>query len=370
MQDTEATQPGGPSLLSYGDEVRGTYRVEGHIGAGAFGDVYLVRHRYMGMQAMKILGRSASEEDLQTGLNEAFLLSRLSHPNIVRVFEANHVKDDPDTPLYVTMEYVDGETVRELIDECGGSIEIDRALKLLCQAAAGLAHAHACDPRVVHRDIRPENLLLKTEARDQTLLIGDFGMAGPVNKAFGFLERAGAIVYESPEGLDGYEGPRSDVFSLGLVFYELLTGVFPYPRSSIFDSSTDETLVARLKEAQRVGIKEATYFRSAIPVELAALLDVMVSVDLQQRFTSGVELHQAVQLVVECHDGGGWDEHMVDAATRSRAHQLLVTGMRNCFTADPSVATAGSFKDAAAIHPALGRRLQPLVRYEQQEDLT
>ena len=368
MAQEENLQPNGPpTSLVYGDLVRGTYHVEGHLGSGAFGDVYLVRHRYMGMQALKVLGRSASEEDLQTGLNEAFLLSRLSHPNIVRVFEANHIDDDPDSPLYVTMEYVDGETVRELIDECGGEIEISLALELLCQAASGLAHAHACEPRVIHRDIRPENLLLKNEADGLVLQIGDFGMAGPVNKSFGFLERAGAVVYESPEGLDGYEGPRSDIFSLGLVFYELLTGVFPYPRSSIFDSSTADTLVSKLKNAQQQGIRTSTYYRSAIPVELAALIEVMLSLELQQRFTSGIELQHALQLVVDCNKIGVWAHDTLETASRSRAHELIVEGLRSCFTADASGTTACPFRNAASLHPVLEERLRPLVRHEQQE---
>ena len=354
-------------MFAYGDEVRGTYRVEDHIGAGAFGDVYLVRHRYMGMQAMKVLGRSASEEDLKTGLNEAFMLSRLSHPNIVRVYEANHVKEDPTSSLYVTMEYINGDTLRELIDDCGGSIEIDLALSLLRDAASGLAHAHGCDPQVIHRDIRPENLLIRNDADRPILLIGDFGMSGPINKSFGFLDRAGAVIYESPEGLDGYEGPRSDVFSLGLVFYELLTGVFPYPRSLIFDSSSSESLIGKLKEAQQAGFREAVYFRSSIPIELSAVLEVMVSIELEDRFTSGTHLLQVLDLVARCQGYGQQDLSEISSHMKTKAHDLLVSGMRKLFTSSDPGNCDSPFAEAASIHPLFADRFQPFVEHAKME---
>ena len=233
--------------LRRGDVIRQTYTVEEHLGSGAFGDVYLVRHRYMGMQAMKVLDRADNPNDRESGLQEAFILSRIGHPNVVRVFEANHIHDTEDSPLYVTMEFIGRADLEELISEQGGLLPVEQCLSLMRQAAAGLAHAHSMDPVIVHRDIRPANLLIRHNRDGDELLIGDFGLAAHVNESLGFLPAAGAIPYESPEGLEGYEGPASDVFSLAICFFELLTGSFPFDLSKDVSAYNESNFQQKLQ---------------------------------------------------------------------------------------------------------------------------
>ena len=286
--------------LQYGDIIRDTYTVEKHLGSGNFGDVYLVRHRYMGMQAMKILDRIDNPSDRESGLNEAFLLSRIAHPNVVRVFEANHIQDSSESPLYVTMEYVNGDTLREIIDEGQGKIPISTCLKYIRQAASGLSHAHSMEPVIIHRDVRPENLLIRRDSAEESVLIGDFGLASSVNISLGILPAAGAIPYESPEGLDGYEGPQSDVFSLGICFYELLTGVFPFKISKEDVNSYEGRISKLLSEAHEKGCPPATYFRSSIPPEVEAVVTMMLEVDQQKRFPNGWAVEDALRRCENC----------------------------------------------------------------------
>ena len=286
--------------LQCGDIIRDTYTVEQHLGSGAFGDVYLVRHRYMGMQAMKILDRIDNPNDRESGLNEAFLLSRIAHPNVVRVFEANHIQDSSESSLYVTMEYVNGGTLREVIDEGDGKIPINTCLKYIRQAASGLSHAHSMEPVIIHRDIRPQNLLIRREAAGESVLVGDFGLASSVNISLGILPAAGAIPYESPEGLDGYEGPRSDVFSLGICFYELLTGVFPFKISTEDVNSYEGRISKLISEAHKKGCPPVTYFRSSIPPEVEAVVTMMLEVDQQKRFPNGGAVEDALRRCENC----------------------------------------------------------------------
>jgi eukaryotic-like serine/threonine-protein kinase len=272
--------------MKCGDIIRDTYTVEGHLGSGAFGDVYLVRHRYMGMQAMKVLDRVDNSGDRESGLNEAFLLSKIAHPNIVRVFEANHIEESSDSPLYVTMEYVNGRTLREIID-CNIEISLDTCLKYIRQAAEGLSHAHKMNPPIIHRDIRPQNLLLKKDMDSSTVLVGDFGLASSVNVTLGILPAAGSIPYESPEGLSGYEGPESDIFSLGICFYELLTGVFPFDISTTQVNSYKGKFSTIITDAHQKGFRPVSSIRSSIPPEVEAVVNMMLELDPRNRFPNG-----------------------------------------------------------------------------------
>ena len=280
--------------LKSGDIIRNTYTVQEHIGSGAFGDVYLVLHKFMGAQAMKILSKLGDNVDDDSALNEAFLLSKIGHPNIVRVFEANHI-DDENSPVYVTMEYVNGDTLREIINEFDDELPINLCIKYIKEAAAGLCQAHSMDPPIVHRDIRPENLLVKTGKLGHSVLVGDFGLASSVNFSLGILPAAGAIPYESPEGLNGYESTQSDIFSLGLCFYEILTGIFPF-KITLNDVTSYKGNISNLvSEAHEKGCKPVSYFRPAIPAEVEATVSMMMEFEPENRFKNGCSVMDVLQ---------------------------------------------------------------------------
>jgi eukaryotic-like serine/threonine-protein kinase len=209
--------------------VGGRYRLERSLGHGGMATVHLARDETLGREvAIKRLSKALSGDEIfrERFMREARTAAGLSHPNIVAVFDVG----EEDGLPYIVMECVDGRTLAELLAE-HGPLDPDRAADLILQACAGLEHAHAAG--LVHRDIKPQNLLVR---EDDTLKIVDFGIARPVDGTQ--LTLAGTILgtaaYLAPEQALGERvTAAADLYSLGAVTYELLSGRPPYEFESL-----------------------------------------------------------------------------------------------------------------------------------------
>ena len=209
--------------------VGGRYRVERALGHGGMATVHLARDERLGRNvAVKRLSVAMSGDEIfrERFMREARTAAGLSHPNIVAVFDVGEEDGIP----FIVMEFVEGRTLAELLAE-NGPLDPDRAVDLVLQACAGLEHAH--EAGLVHRDIKPQNLLVRA---DDTLKIVDFGIARPVDGTQ--LTLAGTILgtaaYLAPEQALGERvTPAADLYSLGAVTYELLSGQPPYTFESL-----------------------------------------------------------------------------------------------------------------------------------------
>ena len=219
-------------LLSEGQSIRDTYEVERFLGEGAFAEVYRVRHRFLGRQAMKVFkkeGMSASE--VEKMLSEAILLSRIGHPNIVRVFDANVMETDAGLRGYFTMENVAGGTLDAFWRSFGSRLlPVPTAVDLARQICRGLAVAHSESPPVIHRDIKPQNILVGYEASGLRARISDFGLARQVNPLTLLASAAGTLPFKPPEVFESArsDSPAGDVYAVGVTLYLLLSDCFPY----------------------------------------------------------------------------------------------------------------------------------------------
>jgi Protein kinase domain len=198
------------------------YRIVALLGRGGMGEVYRAEDLKLGnVVALKFLPTSVESDVTALAAFHAEVRNarQVSHPNVCRVYDIGEV----DGKHFLTMEYIDGEDLASLLRRIG-RLPADKALETAHQICAGLAAAHDCG--LLHRDLKPANIMLDGRGR---VRITDFGLALSHDDATGRSETAGTPAYMAPEQIEkGEASVRSDIYSLGLVFYEVFTGRLPY----------------------------------------------------------------------------------------------------------------------------------------------
>ncbi len=261
----------------------GRYRIQRKLGAGGMADVYLAEDQELGRRvAIKILnGRHANDAQfIERFRREAKNAAALNHPNIVSIYDRGNAEDT----YYIAMEFLDGRTLKELIVSRGAApinVAIEYARQIL--SALRFAHRHG----IVHRDIKPHNVLVDAEGR---VKVTDFGIARAGTSQ---MTETGSIVgtaqYLSPEQARGGEvDPRSDLYSLGVVLYELLTGKTP------FDGETPvEIAMKHLSTAP----KPPSKLRPEIPPELDKVVLRALAKNPDERYQSADEMEADLERV-------------------------------------------------------------------------
>jgi hypothetical protein len=210
-----------------GQLINRRYSIVARIGEGAMGEVYRAEDKRLGGDvALKFLPAhaAADADSLKRLLIEAKLARQVTHPNVCRVFDI----DEVDGQTFISMEFIDGETISSLLRRIGRLPE-DKALHVAHQICAGLAWAH--ERGILHRDLKPANVMLDGAGE---VRIADFGLSDFIDVASSDGRRAGTPAYMAPETLRGRgSSARSDIFSLGLVLYEVFTGKPVYRPVSI-----------------------------------------------------------------------------------------------------------------------------------------
>src|SRR5439155_15537652 len=220
------------ALLEEGQLIRETYEVERYLGEGAFAEVYRVKHKFLGRHAMKVFKRvGMTEEQIVEMLGEAIMLSRIGHPNIVRVFDANVLETSRGLCGYFTMENVPGGSLERFWHSHGTQfVPVETTIDLMKQVCRGLSIAHRQDPPVVHRDIKPQNILVGYEAEGLRARVSDFGLAKRVNPLTLLATAAGTPHFKPPEAFSDLKGDSfsADVWAIGTTLYLLVTDQLPY----------------------------------------------------------------------------------------------------------------------------------------------
>jgi serine/threonine protein kinase len=264
-------------------QIIGDYEVVAPLGAGGLGAVYAVRHRIsQRREAMKILlpGQSSTAEMVERFRREVQTVAALNHPNIAALHNAFHY----DGQLVMVMELVEGQTLRD--HRMRTAFTLAEALNIAAQILRALVYAHGLG--VVHRDIKPTNIMI-SEAGVVKLL--DFGIAiagtpGELTRT-GFM--LGSLSYMSPEQISGAKAStRSDLYSLGVTLYELLTGQPP-----ITGKSDYEIMMGHMHQIPIPPHQIAP----AIPVPLSAAITRALAKDPADRFLNAEEFLQAIEAV-------------------------------------------------------------------------
>ncbi len=271
-----------------GTALSGRYRLDEEIGKGGMSTVYRAFDTVLERPvAIKLMHREiASDSDqLERFRREARAVAQLSHPHIVTVIDAGEepqgsVEGQAGTQSigatpYIVFEYVDGETLKALIRRAG-PLEITKAIAYAIEIARALGAAH--EHQIVHRDVKPQNVLLGGGESNQTAKITDFGIARTLTEEGLTMDGRvlGTTDYVSPEQALGHKVTvQSDIYSLGVVLYEMLTGTIPF---------TGETPVAVAMRHVREEIPDVQYRRPEVSAATAAVVDRATAKDLAHRY--------------------------------------------------------------------------------------
>lgn len=285
-----------------GETLMGKFKIVDLLGVGGMGSVYRVDHLYLGRQfALKCLNKQqANDVSWRRFQNEAKAASKLDHPNLIKVHEFDLM---PDGRPFILMDLVQGKTLSDLTKDIG-SLPVSRALDIMIQVAFAVQYAH--DQGIVHRDLKPTNIMVippAAEGEKETIKLVDFGIA----KLTGIdefnqqtLTKTGEIfgspLYMSPEQCTGtLVDHRSDIYSIGCVFYELLTGAPPF-----IGENALSTMMKHQGE-KPLSLKEAS-LGTTFPQALEQILAKLLEKDPNKRYQNCNAL--VIDLIPLTQDGG------------------------------------------------------------------
>lgn len=262
-----------------------SYTLLRKIGGGGMGVIYLAQHQSLDRQAaVKFLPSELASNPgyVDMFLREANAAAKMNHTNIVAVYDAGHVGE---AIYYFIMEYVEGHDLRILLEE-KGAFPVPEAVRLLRQAASALGYAHK--KKIIHRDIKPENLLLTTEGM---IKVADLGLAKWVGTESSMMTQSGEMfgspLYMSPERLKNPEhvDARTDIYSLGGTFYQMITGQAPFQGSAAVVMSLH--LLGPVPDPQEAN--------SSIDPDISAIVKRMMAKDPADRFQTMEEVDAALE---------------------------------------------------------------------------
>jgi eukaryotic-like serine/threonine-protein kinase len=264
--------------------IAGRYRVEGRLGVGGMSTVQLAfdqrLERYV---AIKLLAEHLADDPtfVSRFRREALAAARLVHPNIVQVFDFGF--DEGHHQHFIVMEHVPGHSCAELLRD-RGHLDVEQAVEIVCQGCRGLDYAHRNG--VVHRDVKPGNLLVSDS---DVVKLADFGIARATDQSS--ITQVGSVLgtaaYLAPEQARGEEaGPRADIYSLGVVTYQLMSGRLPYEANSLSE------LALKQQRESPIPLHE---LNPRVPRELAQAVAMALAIDQEARPADAMLLAEAVR---------------------------------------------------------------------------
>ena len=285
---TQSTLPTASPTISEGSLLARRYRIDGVLAEGGMATVYRAFHLVLERSvAIKVMREelSPAPEAVARFVNEARALAQLSGPHALRVIDIGRIENGPP---YQVLELLDGADLRNVLDE-RGPLPLAEAFELVRQACEAVSEAHAIG--IIHRDLKPENLFLCNEPDGRKLVkLLDFGISkrrSATQNVTVFGESVGSPHYMSPEQMTSPElvDERSDVWSLGVVLFELLTGTTPFHAEAV------PFVYARVIGGEPTPLRE---LRADLPATVQTLLDRCLSKDPARRFASAAQVADAL----------------------------------------------------------------------------
>ena len=278
-----------------GSIVAERYHILKKLGEGGMGQVYLAEHVKMGRKsALKVMhpGMVKDVDAISRFNREAANASRISHPNVAAIYDFGETSDGV---IYLAMEFVDGMPLTQVIEQTG-ALPAQRAAEIVRQAGEALAVAH--DMGIVHRDLKPDNIMIaKTRDGDDLVKVVDFGIAKAAGSESQKVTKTGLVVgtpeYMSPEQLAGDKlDGRSDIYSLALVAFNMLTGKLPFPADS-----AQESMIMRLTDRPKTLLEMRPDV--AWSPDVQAVMDRALERDAAMRYQTAAEFGRDLARVID-----------------------------------------------------------------------
>ena len=325
--------------------IAGRYQVEGRLGIGGMSTVHLAFDQRLERHvALKLLAEHLADDPafVSRFRREALAAARLVHPNIVQVFDFGF--DEGQHQHFIVMEHVPGHSCAELLRD-RGHLDVDQAVEIISQACRGLEYAHRHG--VVHRDVKPGNLLLSDA---DVVKLADFGIARATDQSS--ITQVGSVLgtaaYLAPEQARGEEaGPQADIYSLGVVTYQLMTGRLPYEASSLSELALMQQREAPIPLDQ---------LNNRVAPELAHAVALALSIDKQARPADALSFGETLR-----NGANGIEPLPGPVAAQTSTSETRLLGGREAATSATRVAAQRSSRQqatgAAPGRPV--RRLEP-----------
>ena len=266
-------------MITKGQKINDRYEVIRSIGEGGMANVYLGHDTILDRNvAIKVLrgDLSTDEKFVRRFQREALSASSLAHPNIVEMYDVG----EDDGTYYIVMEYVEGKTLKQLLKK-RGTLTLSEAIDIMSQLTDGMAHAH--DSYIIHRDLKPQNIMIKDDGQ---IKITDFGIAMALNATQLTQTNSvmGSVHYLPPEQASGKGCTiKSDIYSMGIIFYELLTGTLPF--------RGDNAVEIALKH-MRDPIPSVREENSNIPQSIENIIRKATAKNPKNRYDSARSMHE------------------------------------------------------------------------------
>ena len=266
-------------MLSKGQKINNRYEIIKSIGEGGMANVYLANDKILDRKvAVKVLrgDLSSDEKFIRRFQREALSVSNLSHPNIVEVYDVG----EEDGEYYIVMEYIDGKTLKQLLKK-REYLTLTEVIDIMTQLTDGIAHAH--ESYIIHRDIKPQNIMIEDDGR---IKITDFGIAMALNATQLTQTNSvmGSVHYLPPEQASGKGATvKSDIYSMGILMYELLTGTVPF--------KGDNAVEIALKH-MKDNLPSLREFNPSIPQSVENILLKATAKNPRNRYDSAKEMHE------------------------------------------------------------------------------
>ncbi len=273
-------------MITKGQKINDRYEIIRSIGEGGMANVYLGYDTILDRKvAVKVLrGDLAGDEKfVRRFQREALSASSLSHPNIVEMYDVG----EDNGIYYIVMEYIEGETLKQLLKR-RGKLTLSEALDIMLQLTDGMASAH--DAYIIHRDLKPQNIMIKDDGQ---IKITDFGIAMALNSTQLTQTNSvmGSVHYLPPEQASGKGSTiRSDIYSMGIIFYELLTGELPFRGDNAV-----EIALKQMKEP----IPDVREFNKEIPTSVYNVIKRATAKNPKNRYTDAREMHDDLLTVLD-----------------------------------------------------------------------